>query len=64
MGINEFLKTILEWIYGFVGNYGWAVVLFTLLVRLIVMPFDYKSRVGMPPCRQNSRRSTKKTRTR
>ena len=33
MGINEFLKTILEWIYGFVGNYGWAVVLFTLLVR-------------------------------
>ena len=47
MGINEFLKVILEWIYGFVGNYGWAVVLFTLLVRLIVMPFDYKSRVGM-----------------
>lgn len=47
MGINEFLKTILEWIYGFVGNYGWAVVLFTLLVRLIVMPFDYKSHVGM-----------------
>lgn len=47
MGINEFLKTVLEWIYGFVGNYGWAVVLFTLLVRLIVMPFDYKSRVGM-----------------
>ena len=45
MGINEFLKTILEWIYSFVGNYGWAVVLFTLLVRLIVMPFDYKSRV-------------------
>ena len=24
MGINEFLKTILEWIYGFVGNYGWG----------------------------------------
>ena len=47
MGINEFLKTILEWIYSFVGNYGWSVVLFTLLVRLIVMPFDYKSRVGM-----------------
>ena len=47
MGINEFLKTILEWIYSFVGNYGWALVLFTLLVRLIVMPFDYKSRVGM-----------------
>ena len=22
MGINEFLKTILEWIYGFVGKIG------------------------------------------
>lgn len=47
MGINEFLKMVLEWIYSFVGNYGWAVVLFTLLIRLIVMPFDYKSRVSM-----------------
>ena len=47
MGINEFLKVILEWIYGFVGNYGWAVVLFTLLVRKKIMTFDYRSRVGM-----------------
>lgn len=45
--INEFLKTILEGIYSIVGNYGWSVVLFTLLIRLVVMPFDYKSRVGM-----------------
>ncbi len=47
MGINEFLKMVLEWIYSFIGNYGWAVVLFTLLIRLIVTPFDYKSRVSM-----------------
>lgn len=47
MGINEFLKMILEGIYSIVGNYGWSIVLFTLLIRLIVMPFDYKSRVGM-----------------
>ena len=53
MGINEFLKTILEWIYSFVGNYGWAVVLFTLLVRLIVRSSTVSSAsIPCPPaCR-------------
>lgn len=45
--MNEFLANILYGIYGIVGNYGWAVVLFTLLIRIICFPFDYKSRVGM-----------------
>ena len=47
MGINEFLKTILEWIYGFVGNYGWSVVLFTLLIRFVLLPLDIKQRKSM-----------------
>ncbi|MDO4482888.1 MAG: YidC/Oxa1 family membrane protein insertase [Clostridia bacterium] len=45
--MNEFLCSILNGINGFVGNYGWAVVVFTLLIRLVLMPFDYKSRVSM-----------------
>lgn len=45
--MNEMLKNILDWINSFIGNYGWSVVIFTLLIRLIIMPFDYKSRVGM-----------------
>ena len=43
----EFLKGILNWLYTITGNYGWAMVVFTLLVRLVLLPFDYKSRVGM-----------------
>lgn len=37
----------MEAIYSFTGNYGWAVALFTLLVRLVVLPLDYKSRQSM-----------------
>ena len=45
--MNEFLKGILDGIYGLVNNYGLSIVLFTILVRLVLMPLDYKSRVGM-----------------
>lgn len=45
--MSQFLANILEGINSVVHNYGWSVVLFTLLIRLIVLPFDYKSRVGM-----------------
>ena len=30
-----------------VGNYGVSIILFTMLIRMICMPFDYKSRKGM-----------------
>ena len=30
-----------------VGNYGIAIFLFTMLIRMVCMPFDYKSRKGM-----------------
>ncbi len=45
--MNEFLKSILVGINSVVGNYGWSIVVFTLFIRLIVLPFDYKSRVAM-----------------
>lgn len=45
--MTGFFEWILEGIYGFVGNYGWAVIIFTVLIRLIVLPLDIKSRKGM-----------------
>ena len=45
--MNEFLKGILDGIYSLVNNYGLSIVLFTILIRLLLMPLDYKSRVGM-----------------
>ena len=45
--MNEFLKGILDGINSLFGNYGWSIIVFTLLIKLVLMPFDYKSRVGM-----------------
>lgn len=45
--MNEFLKGILDGINLLFGNYGWSIIVFTLLIRLVLFPFDYKSRVGM-----------------
>lgn len=40
-------RTILDAISSVVGSHGVAVILFTLLIRLVLMPFDYKSRKSM-----------------
>ena len=45
--LNEFALNILRGINSVVGNYGWSVVLFTVLIRLILTPFDVKSRISM-----------------
>ena len=40
-------ESILSWLQSWTGNYGIAVILFTILVRLVLSPFDYKSRKSM-----------------
>ena len=45
--MSAFMRSILEWIYGLVGNYGVAVVIFTLLIRTILTPLEISSRKGM-----------------
>ena len=45
--MNDFLTGIIGGIYSVLGNYGWSIMVFTLLIRLVLMPFDYKSRVSM-----------------
>ena len=38
---------VLDMLYGFVGNYGMALILFTLIVRLILFPFSLKGKKSM-----------------
>ena len=45
--INEFLYNALTWINGLVNNYGVAIIIFTILMRVVCLPFDYRSRKGM-----------------
>jgi len=45
--IAEFLYNILEAITGIVKNHGVSIIIFTTLMRMVCMPFDYKSRKSM-----------------
>jgi YidC/Oxa1 family membrane protein insertase len=42
------LLKALQWIYDhIVGNYGWAIILLTVLIRLVLFPLNHKSIVSM-----------------
>ena len=43
----RYFMDFLNWINGWVGNYGWSIVLFTLFIRLILLPLDIKSKKSM-----------------
>lgn len=45
--MSGYFKSILEWIFSWVGNYGWSIVVFTVLVRLVLLPLDIKSKKSM-----------------
>ena len=45
--MNDFLFNILAWIQSWVGSWGWAMVVFTVMIRLVLTPLDIKSRVSM-----------------
>ena len=45
--ITDFLYKILEAITDIVQNHGVSIIIFTFLMRMVCVPFDYKSRKNM-----------------
>lgn len=41
------LLALLVWIHSFVGNYGVAIILLTVLLRIVFLPLNHKSMVSM-----------------
>ncbi len=41
------LLRALKWIYGYVGNYGWSIIILTLLINGVMFPLRHKSVVSM-----------------
>ena len=41
------LHRSLTWIHGFVGNWGWAIIILTVLVNIVIFPLRHKSVVSM-----------------
>jgi len=37
----------LKWVNGYVGNYGWSIIILTVIINLIMFPLRHKSMVSM-----------------
>ena len=41
------LLYLLKWVYSFVQNYGWSIIILTFLINLVLVPIRYKQIVSM-----------------
>jgi YidC/Oxa1 family membrane protein insertase len=41
------LFTLLSWLHGIFGNWGWAIIALTLIIRAVLYPLTYKGMVSM-----------------
>ncbi|RPJ71661.1 MAG: membrane protein insertase YidC [Acidobacteria bacterium] len=41
------LLSALKWVNGFVGNYGWSIIILTILINIVMFPLRHKSMVSM-----------------
>jgi YidC/Oxa1 family membrane protein insertase len=41
------LLIMLRWIHGFVGNYGWAIIILTVLINMVLFPLRVKQQLSM-----------------
>ena len=39
--------SLLHWMYSGIGNFGWTVVVFAIMLRLVIMPLDIWQKIGM-----------------
>lgn len=46
------LLIMLKWLYGFVGNWGLAIILLTVIIKVILAPLSYKSYKSMEQMRK------------
>ena len=41
------LLVMLRWIHGFVGNWGWAIIILTILINMVLFPLRVKQQLSM-----------------
>ncbi len=45
--LTHFIAQFMNLLYGWIGNYGWTVVVFTLIIKLVLSPLDIWQKVAM-----------------
>ncbi len=44
---TQIFRSVLEWLYSWMRDYGWATIMFTIMMRMIMLPLDIKNRKSM-----------------
>lgn len=39
---GKWIRNLLEWLYGYTHNYGWAIIIMTIMIQLVMFPLTYK----------------------
>lgn len=55
--LAQFFKTVIEWFYGFTGDYGIAIVLATVLIRSFLIPLNIRQRGQMKKQQEISKKA-------
>lgn len=45
--LEELIMQVLQWFYGITADYGWAIVLLTLAMRMVILPLTLKQTKSM-----------------
>lgn len=45
--MTSLFRSVLDFIFNLIGNYGWAVIIFSILIKCALLPLDIKSRKSM-----------------
>ena len=48
------LFALLLWLHGIFGNWGWAIIALTILIRAVLYPLTYKGMVSMQKIKEIS----------
>lgn len=50
------LLFLLKWLYSYVHNFGWAIILLTALMKLVLFPFTFRGERGMAKAEESKKK--------
>ncbi|HEX4639622.1 MAG TPA: membrane protein insertase YidC [Chthoniobacterales bacterium] len=45
--VSQFLLNFLNWLHGFIGSYGWSILVLTAIVKIVLWPLQNKANLSM-----------------
>lgn len=52
--LGKIAMTVLSFFFGLTGNYGWAIIILTIILQILVLPLTLKSYRAMAGMKKNS----------